>query len=128
MKTHALLNIGTVENIKFTVSFESEKLLLVIQSKIRSITYLYFFISCQFIICISEFKLKKRHNNDMISTCKTARDDCFVNIQSIDYYFKNTFYIIQICSAIPRGRVHNGELYAQRFQRLIYLIYLQSVS
>ena len=29
--------------------------------------------------------------------------------------------VIQICSGITRGRVLNGELYAQRFQKLIYL-------
>ena len=29
--------------------------------------------------------------------------------------------IIQICSGITRGRVLNGELYAQRLQKLIYL-------
>ena len=29
--------------------------------------------------------------------------------------------IIQICSGITRGRVLNGELYAQRLQQLIYL-------
>ena len=28
-------------------------------------------------------------------------------------------YIIQMCSGITRGGVHNGELYAQRFQKLI---------
>ena len=30
-------------------------------------------------------------------------------------------YIIQICSGITRGRVFNGELYAQRLQKLICL-------
>ena len=30
-------------------------------------------------------------------------------------------YIIQICSGIIHGRVLNGELYAQRLQKLIYL-------
>ena len=30
-------------------------------------------------------------------------------------------YIIQICSGIARGRVLNGELYAQRLQKLIHL-------
>ena len=30
-------------------------------------------------------------------------------------------YIIQICSGITRGRVLNGELFAQRLQELIYL-------
>ena len=29
--------------------------------------------------------------------------------------------IIQICSRITRGGVLNGELYVQRFQKLIYL-------
>ena len=29
--------------------------------------------------------------------------------------------MIQICSEITRGRVLNGELYAQRLQKLIYL-------
>ena len=29
--------------------------------------------------------------------------------------------IIQICSGITRGRVLNGELYAQRLDKLIYL-------
>ena len=29
--------------------------------------------------------------------------------------------MIQLCSAITRGRVLNGELYAQRFEKLIYL-------
>ena len=29
--------------------------------------------------------------------------------------------IIQICSGITRGRVLNGEIYAQRLQKLIYL-------
>ena len=29
--------------------------------------------------------------------------------------------MIQLCSAITRGRVLNGELYAQRCQKLIYL-------
>ena len=28
---------------------------------------------------------------------------------------------MQMCSGITRGRVLNGELYAQRFQKLIYL-------
>ena len=31
-------------------------------------------------------------------------------------------YIFQICSGTPRGRVLNGELYAQRLQKLIYLL------
>ena len=31
-------------------------------------------------------------------------------------------YIIQIYSTITRGRVFSGELYAQRFQKLIYHI------
>ena len=30
-------------------------------------------------------------------------------------------YVIQICSEITHGRVLNGELYAQRLQKLIYL-------
>ena len=30
-------------------------------------------------------------------------------------------YIVQCCSGITRGRVLNGELYAQRLQKLIYL-------
>ena len=30
-------------------------------------------------------------------------------------------HIIQICSIITRGRVLNGELYAQRLQKLVYL-------
>ena len=30
-------------------------------------------------------------------------------------------YICQICSGITRGRLLNGELYAQRLQKLIYL-------
>ena len=33
-------------------------------------------------------------------------------------YFQS---IIQICSGITRGRVLDGELYAQRLQKLIYL-------
>ena len=31
-------------------------------------------------------------------------------------------FIIQICSGITRGRVLNGEHYAQRLQKLIYLL------
>ena len=31
------------------------------------------------------------------------------------------YIIIQMCSGITRGRVLSGELYAQRFQKLIYL-------
>ena len=30
-------------------------------------------------------------------------------------------YLIQMCSGITRGRGFNGELYAQRFHKLIYL-------
>ena len=30
-------------------------------------------------------------------------------------------HLIHICSGITRGRVLNGELYAQRLQKLIYL-------
>ena len=30
-------------------------------------------------------------------------------------------HIIQICSGITRGRVLNGELYAQRLQMLLYM-------
>ena len=33
----------------------------------------------------------------------------------------NMCYIIQLCSGITHGRVLNGEPYAQRFQKLIYL-------
>ena len=33
----------------------------------------------------------------------------------------NMPHIIQMCSGIIGGRVLNGELYAQRFQKLIYL-------
>ena len=33
----------------------------------------------------------------------------------------STVHIIQICYGITRGRVLNGELYAQRLQKLIYL-------
>ena len=33
-------------------------------------------------------------------------------------------HVIQICSGITRGRVLNGELCAQRLQKLIYLINL----
>ena len=33
----------------------------------------------------------------------------------------NVLYIIQICSGITRDRVLNGELYAPRLQKLIYL-------
>ena len=31
------------------------------------------------------------------------------------------YHIIQICSGITHGRMFNGELYAQRLQKLIYL-------
>ena len=34
--------------------------------------------------------------------------------------------IIHMCSGIKRGRVHNGELYAQRFSEVIYLHYLKT--
>ena len=33
----------------------------------------------------------------------------------------NLNYIIQICSGITRGRVLNGEPYAQRLQKLFYM-------
>ena len=31
------------------------------------------------------------------------------------------FHIIQMCSGITHGRLLKGELYAQKFQKLIYL-------
>ena len=37
-------------------------------------------------------------------------------------------HIIQMCSGITCGRVLNGELYAQRCQKLIYLHFLLTVS
>ena len=37
-------------------------------------------------------------------------------------------YIIQIYSGITRGRVLNGELYAQRLQQLIYVYFYRLVS
>ena len=36
-------------------------------------------------------------------------------------HHKQILYVIQICSEITRGKVLNGELYAQRLQKLIYL-------
>ena len=41
-----------------------------------------------------------------------------VDIFSLRYH-RHPTYIIQLCSGIMRGRVLNGELYAQRFQKLI---------
>ena len=35
-------------------------------------------------------------------------------------YSFSLFYKIKLCSVITRGRVLNGELYAQIFQKLIY--------
>ena len=35
--------------------------------------------------------------------------------------FTLLYFIIQLCSGITHGRVLNGELYAQVFQKLIYL-------
>ena len=37
------------------------------------------------------------------------------------YIYSSSTDEIQICSGITRGRVLNGELYAQRLQKLIYL-------
>ena len=31
------------------------------------------------------------------------------------------FHIIQMCSVITHGRLLNGQIYAQRFQKLVYL-------
>ena len=46
-----------------------------------------------------------------------------VSVELEVFYKKevNIKHIIQICSGITRGRVLNGELYAQRLQKLIYL-------
>ena len=41
------------------------------------------------------------------------------------YYVRG--HIIQIYSEITCGRILNGQLYAQRLQKLIYLFYLQTV-
>ena len=32
------------------------------------------------------------------------------------------FHLIQMCFRITRGSMFDGELYAQRFQRLIYML------
>ena len=40
----------------------------------------------------------------------------------------NINYIMQMCSGITRGRALNGELYAQRLQKLIYLHLINSIS
>ena len=39
----------------------------------------------------------------------------------MNYLFKKNSDIIQMCSVVTHDRVLNGEHYAQRFQKLIYL-------
>ena len=39
-------------------------------------------------------------------------------------YTDQYIHVIQICSVITHGRVLNGELYAERFQKLSYSAYI----
>ena len=44
---------------------------------------------------------------------------CLISFVNINVGISD--YMIQICSGITSGRVLNGELYAQRIQKLIYM-------
>ena len=52
-----------------------------------------------------------------------ATNNCHFDLQfsNVSVVAESRKHTIQICSEITRGRVLNGELYAQRLQKLIYL-------
>ena len=58
-----------------------------------------------------------RMHNGLASPCIVLR----VNFGSFITVFGDSSFIIQIYPGITSGRVLNGELYAQRLQKLMYL-------
>ena len=52
----------------------------------------------------------------------TVQNMTKINTFSLSKYMQSLmFHIIEMCSGITHGRVLNDELYAQRFQKLIYV-------